>query len=242
MSQKLRSSGILEAYEKLLTNIYQNGWPGDKSIYNHAAEEILRYGSKHQQEFKGVIGKEIEKKSRAINATLDIQSQEPTPKNIISMERDPNAPPRARNHLDLSIFDKPRVQLSKSIRDSQVIRDSRKEDEALPLNFSKPDKKDIILTDNPDFNLDKNYYEQEFKKPPEEDEDLLRMSMKSGHKPIDRDAELHMSGVKPTDLFGNEQPIEEDPARESLQNPLGQTDIIQGKTRNIISYRRTIKT
>ena len=193
MSQQLRSTGILDAYEKLLTNIYQNGWPGDKSIFNYAAEEILRYGSKHQQEFKGIIGKEIEKKSRVIGGTLDIQQRNDTPKNIISMKRDPNKPLRVKNNIDLSIFDKPRVQLSRSIKDSDKIRDSKKEEDFLQLNFQKPKKKEIILADNPDFTLDKKYYEEEFEKPPEQDEDLLKMSMKSGHRGIDAEPAINLS-------------------------------------------------
>ena len=129
MSQYLRSTGVLEAYEKVLTSMYTNGWPGDRSIYNYAAEEILRYGSQFQQEFKGVIGKEFEKKARAILDTKDIPEKETTPKNIISVRRNP-IEVKSKNSLDLTIFDKPRVQLSKSSKGAEKLRDTQKEEES----------------------------------------------------------------------------------------------------------------
>lgn len=227
MSQQLRSTGILEAYENLLTSIYQNGWPGDKSIHSYAAEEILRYGNKYQQEFKGVIGKELEKKSRVINATLDIQPQEGTPKNIISMERDPKKAPRVKNHLDLSIFDKPRVQLSRSIKDSQVLRDSQKENDFLPLNFTKPEKKEIVLAGGPDLNVDRQYYQQEFEKPPEEDEDLLRMSMKSGHPHLDIDPAD--GNQTPSETYRKDQILDDTHRQSQLQGQMEHPEPIEGK-------------
>jgi hypothetical protein len=184
MSQYLRSCGILEAYEKLLTTLYCNGWPADRSIFNYSAEEILRYGSKFQQEFKGVIGKELEKKAKVIYDTKDMPKEEPKPKNIISVKRDP-IEVKSKNSLDLSIFDKPRVQLSRSSKGTDKFRESQKEDDFLQLNLTKPTKKGIILADDPDFTLDRDYYQSEFQRPPEEDEDLLRFSMKSGHRSLD---------------------------------------------------------
>ena len=176
----------MEAYEKLLTSLYLNGWPGDRSIFNYSAEEILRYGSKFHQEFKGVIGKEFEKKANVIYDTKEMPKEEPKPKNIISVKRDP-IEVKSKNSLDLSIFDKPRVQLSRSSKGTDKFRESQKEDDFLQLNLTKPTKKGIILAENPDFTLDRDYYQSEFQKPPEEDEDLLRFSMKSGHRSLDAD-------------------------------------------------------
>lgn len=174
--------------------MYANGWPGDRSIYTYAAEEVLRYGSKFQQEFKGVIGKEFEKKAKVILDTKDTPAADPSPKNIISVRRNP-IEVKSKNSLDLSIFDKPRVQLSRSSKGAEKLRDSRKEEDFLELNFTKPEKKGIVLAENPDFTVDKDYYEQEFQKPPEEDEDLLRFSMKSEHKRLDPDPVVNTSSV-----------------------------------------------
>ena len=62
-TQYLKSTGILDAYEKTLAQLYSKGWPKEQSLYNHVADEILRYGSRYQQEFKGIVGKDIEKKT-----------------------------------------------------------------------------------------------------------------------------------------------------------------------------------
>lgn len=109
------------------------------------------------------------------------------------MERDPNNPSALKNSFDLSIFDKPRVQLSRSINNSERIRDSVKESDFLKLNMTKPAKKEIILADNPDFTLDKDYYENQFQKPPEQDEDLIRYSMQSNSRMIDPDPIINTS-------------------------------------------------
>lgn len=193
MSQYLRSWGILEAYEKLLTSLYTNGWPGDRSIYSYSAEEILRYGSKFQQEFKGVIGKEFEKKAKAIYQTKEEpEKKEDKPKNLISVRRDP-IEVKSKNSLDLSIFDKPRVQLSRSSKGTDRFRTSNNEDDFVQLNLTKPEKKEIILGDDPDFTVDKEYYESEFQKAPEEDEDLLRLSMTKGHRNLEPDPVINTS-------------------------------------------------
>ena len=192
MSQYLRSWGLLEAYEKLMTGMYVNGWPGDRSIYSYAAEEILRYGSKYQQEFKGVIGKEFEKKTRVIEDTYEGTAAE-KPKSIVSVKRNP-IEVKSKNSLDLSIFDKPRVQLSRSSKATDRLRESKKdEDEFLQLNLTKPEKRDIIMADEPDFTLDKNYYEEEFQRNPENDEDLIRFSLKASHRDLEQDVELNDS-------------------------------------------------
>lgn len=62
----LKSTGVIGAYQKLLTNLYSNGWPKEKGLFNYCADEILRHGSQYQKEFKGIIGKEYEKKTRMI--------------------------------------------------------------------------------------------------------------------------------------------------------------------------------
>uniref|UniRef100_A0A7S3KSM8 Uncharacterized protein n=1 Tax=Euplotes crassus TaxID=5936 RepID=A0A7S3KSM8_EUPCR len=144
------------------------------------------------------------------------------------MKRDPNRPLRVKNNIDLSIFDKPRVQLSKSLRGSEVIRDSVKEDDFLPLNFTKPAKKEIILTDNPDFTVDKQYYQEEFQKPPEEDEDLLQMSMKSGHPQLDDDPIFNTK--QPSDIYTKDQILDETHRQSQLLGQMDQPETIVEET------------
>lgn len=173
--------------------MYTNGWPGDRSIYSYAAEEILRYGSKYQQEFKGIIGKEFEKKTRVIDDTYEDAPKEDKPKSIVSVRRNP-IEVKSKNSLDLSIFDKPRVQLSRTSKATDRLRESKKEeDEFLQLNLTKPEKRDIIMADEPDFTLDRDYYKDEFQKNPENDEDLIRFSMKASHRDLEQDVEFNDS-------------------------------------------------
>ena len=34
-----------------------NGWPSDKSIFDYAAYELLKWGSEHKDEFRGAVGR-----------------------------------------------------------------------------------------------------------------------------------------------------------------------------------------
>ena len=122
-SQYLKQTGILDCYEKLLTQLYSKGWPEEKSIFNHAADEILRYGSKFQSDFKGIIGKDFEKRTRKIYETKE------EPENDLKIERSrlvfdheyalkrgnfilkskSSATDTQKKVYDLSIFDQPRV-------------------------------------------------------------------------------------------------------------------------------------
>ena len=68
--------GILSAYEKVLTSLYSNGWPADKKIFEFTADEILRHGSQFKQDFKGIIGKDFDKKRGLILKSQDTASDE----------------------------------------------------------------------------------------------------------------------------------------------------------------------
>jgi len=49
----------------------QNGWPSDKSIFEHAAYEILKWSSEHKDQYRGLVGRSIEKRSELIFASRD---------------------------------------------------------------------------------------------------------------------------------------------------------------------------
>jgi hypothetical protein len=39
-----------------------NGWPSDKSIFDYAAYELLKWGAEHKDEYRGLTGKNYEKR------------------------------------------------------------------------------------------------------------------------------------------------------------------------------------
>jgi hypothetical protein len=39
-----------------------NGWPSDKSIFEHAAYEILKWAADNKDKYRSLVGKNLEKK------------------------------------------------------------------------------------------------------------------------------------------------------------------------------------
>ena len=48
-----------------------NGWPSDKSLYDYAAYELLKWAADHKDEYRGLVGKGMEKRSDLIYASRD---------------------------------------------------------------------------------------------------------------------------------------------------------------------------
>jgi len=48
-----------------------NGWPSEKSVFEHAAYELLKWASEHKDEYRGMVGRSIEKRSNLIFASRD---------------------------------------------------------------------------------------------------------------------------------------------------------------------------
>ena len=46
-----------------------NGWTSDKSIFEHAAYELLKWAGEHKDEYRGLVGRNIEKRSDLIFAS-----------------------------------------------------------------------------------------------------------------------------------------------------------------------------
>jgi predicted Fe-S protein YdhL (DUF1289 family) len=67
----LKSSGILEAYEDVVQHMIMNGWPAEKSIFEHAAHEILNWASENKDNYRTIVGRSIEKRSDLIFASRD---------------------------------------------------------------------------------------------------------------------------------------------------------------------------
>lgn len=170
------------------------------SIYSHAADEILRFGSKFQQEFKGVIGKGYEKKTRAINETKDDKDIRGSSQNIIQIKRDPIMI-KSKNSLDFSTFDTPKSSVG-ATKDIERFRNSNRENEFLQLDLTKPEKKDIILVDRPDLDPDdqmiQGLYQQAFdQKPP--DEDVLGYSMNTVKRSMKTNNSLKTHSIDPNE-------------------------------------------
>ena len=58
----LKTTGILDAYEHTISSMIVNGWPSDKSIFDHAAYEILKWAAENKDSYRGLVGRNIEKK------------------------------------------------------------------------------------------------------------------------------------------------------------------------------------
>ena len=52
-TQFLRSTGVLDAYENVIEKLVTTGWPSDKTIFDHAAHELLTWHSTHRDEYSG---------------------------------------------------------------------------------------------------------------------------------------------------------------------------------------------
>ena len=49
----------------------KNGWPSDKSIFEHAAYEVLKWAADNKDSYRGMVGRNMEKKQDAIFASRD---------------------------------------------------------------------------------------------------------------------------------------------------------------------------
>ena len=67
----LKGTGILDAYEHVIGSMVQNGWPSDKSIFEHAAYELLKWASENKDQYRGLVGRSLEKRSELIFASRD---------------------------------------------------------------------------------------------------------------------------------------------------------------------------
>ena len=67
----LKTSGILDAYENCISSMILNGWPSDKSIFDHAAYEILKWAAEHKDNYRGLVGRNLEQKQDLIMYSRD---------------------------------------------------------------------------------------------------------------------------------------------------------------------------
>ena len=52
-TQFLKATGLLDGFEAVIETMVTNGWPGDTTIYDHAAYELLKWHSQHKEEYAG---------------------------------------------------------------------------------------------------------------------------------------------------------------------------------------------
>jgi len=67
----LKTTGILDAYEHVIGSMIANGWPSDKTIFEHAAYEVLKWAADNKDNYRGLVGRNLEKKQDAILASRD---------------------------------------------------------------------------------------------------------------------------------------------------------------------------
>ena len=67
----LKTTGILDAYEHVISTLVVNGWPSDTSIFEHAAYEVLKWAADNKDNYRGLVGRNMEKKQDAIFASRD---------------------------------------------------------------------------------------------------------------------------------------------------------------------------
>ena len=48
-----------------------NGWPSDKSVFEHASYEILKWGQENKDQYRGLVGRSLERKQDIIFASRD---------------------------------------------------------------------------------------------------------------------------------------------------------------------------
>jgi hypothetical protein len=57
-----KTTVILDAYEHVINTMVINGWPSEKSIFEHAAYEVLKWAAEHKDNYRGLVGKNLGQK------------------------------------------------------------------------------------------------------------------------------------------------------------------------------------
>lgn len=61
----------MDAYEHVINTMVANGWPSDKTIFDYAAYELLKWSAEHKDEYRGLVGRNHERRSDLIYASRD---------------------------------------------------------------------------------------------------------------------------------------------------------------------------
>ena len=179
----LKSTGIFDAYEHVINQMILSGWPSDKSVFEHAAYELLKWASEHKDEYRGIVGRSIEKRSDLIFASRDnipelgeYRKSQDYEKYAIDTESKPfglgqKFQIKSRKHynltqnkLDISIFEfKDRPLFRK--RDGTLAETTKKESVTMgevKLQTTKPSKSSMAKVDDTSFQVNR-YDEQDEK-------------------------------------------------------------------------------
>jgi len=171
----LRSTGLLDAYEHVVSTMIMNGWPSDKSIFEHAAYELLKWGAEHKDEYRGLVGRSIEKRSELIFQSRDNIPELAEFKKDTELERhkmeiaeeakqmqkvkriELNSKKKytlTTNKLDISIFEFKGRNLfqatSKKSEDAGTIR----------ISHTMPAKKELARAADTNLEVDREHYEE----------------------------------------------------------------------------------
>lgn len=187
----LKTTGILDAYEHTISTMIKNGWPSDKSIFDHAAYEILKWSSENKDSYRGLVGRNMEKKQDAIFASRDnipelsqykmMQEMERHRADVASDIKSFSRPEKIQlksrkqynlstNKLDVSIFqfrDRPIFKKQKEevplspIMNQQSIRSTIDNGGIEELRNTRPQKKPLARVQKTDFSIDESVYKDQ---------------------------------------------------------------------------------
>ncbi|CDW82267.1 UNKNOWN [Stylonychia lemnae] len=181
-----------------------NGWPSDKSIFEHAAYEILKWASENKDSYRGLVGRSIEKRSELIFASRDNipelgqyrqmhdierhkMEMEKEIKDIAGVQKIQLKSKRSfaltQNKLDLSIFqfkDRPLFQKKSAI---QVPNSGKVE-----LLITKPKKVPLERVQDTSFTILQrdNIIEEQEQKQEEKSRSLLKSQQSEGQRSVNR--------------------------------------------------------
>ena len=186
----LKTTGILDAYEHTISTMIKNGWPSDKSIFDHAAYEVLKWSAENKDSYRGLVGRNMEKKQDAIFASRDNIPELSQYKMMQEMERHKadvandiksfSRPERIQlksrkqynlstNKLDVSIFQfrdrpifkKPKEEIPPSPVLNQSIRSTIDNGGLEELKNTRPQKKPLAKVQKTDFSIDESVYKDQ---------------------------------------------------------------------------------
>jgi hypothetical protein len=166
-----------------------NGWPSDKTIFEHAAYEVLKWAADNKDSYKGLVGRNLERKQDAIFASRDnipelsqYKMQQELERHKAEVAEDISKSKGAEriqlksrkqytlttNKLDVSIFhfrDRPIFKKREPspppmVNNTSIYRDSADKGGFDEIRGTKPTKKPLQRVEETDFTLQDDLYKE----------------------------------------------------------------------------------
>lgn len=185
----LKTTGIMDAYEHVISTMIVNGWPQDKSIFEHAAYEVLKWAAEHKDNYRGLVGRNLGKKQDLIMSSRDnipelsqYKMQQEMERHKLDVAQDIHTFAKVEkiqlksrkqhtltsNKLDVSIFqfrDRPIFKKTREPSPPPPVRGSIARESADRGGFddikqTRPTKKDLAKVQETDFTIDERAYKE----------------------------------------------------------------------------------